>query len=75
MAIEREQTALSLESIPKSMSGVQIELAGEATNSENPEPPQRRVSLKPTDKNGNLGIRSLLRQIARLCDIVAQFNR
>jgi hypothetical protein len=65
MAIEREQTALSIESIPKSMSGVQIELAGDATNSENPEPPERRVSLKPTEKNGNLEVQALfLLQIA-----------
>jgi hypothetical protein len=61
MGIEREQTALSIESIPKSIAGAQMEPTAEAANSENLEPPERRVSLKPAEKNGNLGIRSTTR--------------
>lgn len=54
MGIESERPALSIESIPQSMSGIQMEQSTETNNSENPEPPERRIQKIRSEKNGNL---------------------
>lgn len=60
MAIESERPALSMESIPKSISGIQMEQStAEASNSENPEPPERRMLKVRSEKNGNLDFYSI----------------
>lgn len=54
MGIESERTALSIESIPKSVSEVQMDQSMEAGNNENPEPPELKNQPKLNEKNGNL---------------------
>lgn len=54
MGIESERTALSIESIPKSVSEVQMEQPLDTLSSENPEPPERQSQQKGSEKNGNL---------------------
>lgn len=49
MGIESERTALSIESIPKSVSEAQMEQTTEAGSKESSEPPER---VKVSEKNG-----------------------
>lgn len=51
---ERPATALSIESIPKSVSEAQMEQTTEAPSSDNVEPPEQRKQRKISEKNGNL---------------------
>lgn len=54
MGIESERAALSIESIPKSVSEVQMDQTADSLASENPEPPERQNQQKVNEKNGNL---------------------
>lgn len=56
MGIESERPALSMESIPKSVSEATMEQTTDAAVGENPEPPERKNLPKPGEKNGNLDI-------------------
>lgn len=51
---ERPAMALSIESIPKSVSEAQMEQTTEAPSSDNVEPPEQRKQRKISEKNGNL---------------------
>lgn len=54
MGIESERTALSIESIPKSVSEVQMDQTADTLGGENAEPPERLNQQKVNEKNGNL---------------------
>lgn len=57
MGVENERTALSVESIPKSI--VEMEQSTDVavvSSSENPEPPEQLKPPKVGEKNGNLDI-------------------
>lgn len=54
MGIKSERPALSIESIPKSVSEATMEQTTDAVVGENPEPPERQNQPKPSEKNGNL---------------------
>lgn len=55
---ERPATALSIESIPKSVSEVQVmEATTEAPAADSLEPPEERKQRKISEKNGNLDMR------------------
>lgn len=54
MGIESERTALSIESIPKSFSGAQMEQQADVLSTETNEPPEHRNNQQRTnEKNGN----------------------
>lgn len=65
MGIENERTtALSVESIPKSISEAAMEPTAEA---ETAEPLERQTPQKSSEKNGNLDIQSIRDRESRQC--------
>lgn len=73
MGIESERTALSIESIPKSLkSEVQMDQTVDTLGGESAEPPERQNQQKINEKNGNL---DLWRPINAIANNVWQLSK